>query len=418
MGEHMKILIIGEGAREHAISKKLAKSERVEKIFIAPGNGGTSRENKCVNIPVTDFYELRDFAESEGVDITIVGPEVPLMEGIVDIFQEKGLRIIGPDRKSSLLEGSKAFSKEFMKKYGIKTAAYETFTDFDKALQYVKAHEYPLVIKADGLAQGKGVEIPFTYEDARRILESFMLEGKFKDAGKTVVIEEFITGKEASIISIFDGKSIHPFISAMDHKKIGEGETGLNTGGMGSLCPNPYYSEAVEKDFNDNILARTLQGLIAENLIFTGIIFFGVIMNEKGAYLLEYNLRFGDPETQSLMEHLDSDLLAIFEKALDGTLAEGDIIFKDGKTLCVVLAAKGYPEAYEKNVEVSDLEDEGVSFYLYSSDYRDGKFISKGGRFLSVVAHGKGDDVFDKVYGNIRKIENERVCYRRDIGRV
>jgi phosphoribosylamine--glycine ligase len=418
MGEHMKILIIGEGAREHAISKKLAKSERVEKIFIAPGNGGTSRENKCVNIPVTDFYELRDFAESEGVGITIVGPEVPLMEGIVDIFHEKGLKIIGPDRKSSLLEGSKAFSKEFMKKYGIKTAAYETFTDFDKALQYVKGHEYPLVIKADGLAQGKGVEIPFTYEDARRILESFMLEGKFKDAGKTVVIEEFITGKEASIISIFDGKSIHPFISAMDHKKIGEGETGLNTGGMGSLCPNPYYSKAVEKDFNENILARTLQGLVAENLIFTGIIFFGVIMNEKGAYLLEYNLRFGDPETQSLMEHLDSDLLAIFEKALDGTLAEGDIIFKDGKTLCVVLAAKGYPEAYEKNVEVSDLEDEGVSFYLYSSDYRDGKFISKGGRFLSVVAHGKGDDVFDKVYGNIRKIENERVCYRRDIGRV
>lgn len=418
MEEHMKILIIGEGAREHAIAKKLAQSDRVGRIFIAPGNGGTSREDKCVNLPVTDFHELRDFAEKEGVAITVVGPEVPLMEGIVDIFHEKGLRIIGPDRRSSLLEGSKAFSKEFMKKYGIKTAAYETFTDFGKALEYVRSHEYPLVIKADGLAQGKGVEIPFTYEDAGRILESFMLEGKFKDAGKTVVIEEFITGKEASIISIFDGKSIHPFISAMDHKKIGEGETGLNTGGMGSLCPNPYYSEAVEKDFNENILTRTLNGLIAENLIFTGVIFFGVIMNEKGAYLLEYNLRFGDPETQSLMEHLDSDLVTIFEKALDGTLAKGDISFKPGKTLCVVLAAKGYPEAYEKNVEVPDLEDEGVSFYLYSSDYRDGRFISKGGRFLSVVAHGNGDEIFDRVYGNIQKIENEKVCYRRDIGRV
>lgn len=414
----MKILIIGEGAREHAIAKKLAQSDRVGKIFIAPGNGGTSREGKCVNLPVTDFLELRDFAEKEGVAITVVGPEVPLMEGIVDIFHEKGLRIIGPDRRSSLLEGSKAFSKEFMKKYGIKTAAYETFTDFDKAVEYVKNHEYPLVIKADGLAQGKGVEIPFTCEDARRILESFMLEGKFKDAGKTVVIEEFITGKEASIISIFDGKSIHPFISAMDHKKIGEGETGLNTGGMGSLCPNPYYSESVEKDFNENILTRTLKGLIAENLIFTGVIFFGVIMNEKGAYLLEYNLRFGDPETQSLMEHLDSDLMTIFEKALDGTLSKEDISFKDGKTLCVVLAAKGYPEVYEKNVEVPDLEDDGVSFYLYSSDYRNGRFISKGGRFLSVVSHGNGDEVFDRVYGNIRKIENEKVCYRKDIGRV
>lgn len=414
----MKILIIGEGAREHAIAKKLAQSDRVGRIFIAPGNGGTSREGKCVNLPVTDFLELRDFAEKEGVAITVVGPEVPLMEGIVDIFHEKGLRIIGPDRRSSLLEGSKAFSKEFMKKYGIKTAAYETFTDFDKAVEYVKNHEYPLVIKADGLAQGKGVEIPFTCEDARRILESFMLEGKFKDAGKTVVIEEFITGKEASIISIFDGKSIHPFISAMDHKKIGEGETGLNTGGMGSLCPNPYYSESVEKDFNENILTRTLKGLIAENLIFTGVIFFGVIMNEKGAYLLEYNLRFGDPETQSLMEHLDSDLLTIFEKALDGTLEKEDISFKDGKTLCVVLAAKGYPEVYEKNVEVPDLEDDGVSFYLYSSDYRNGRFISKGGRFLSVVSHGNGDEVFDRVYGNIRKIENEKVCYRKDIGRV
>lgn len=414
----MKILIIGEGAREHAIAKKLAQSDRVDRIFIAPGNGGTSRVQKCVNIPVTDFYELRDFAEKEAIDITVVGPEVPLMDGIVDIFKEKNLKIIGPDRKSSLLEGSKAFSKEFMKKYGIKTAAYETFTDFDKALQHVKGHEYPLVIKADGLAQGKGVEIPFNFEDAKRILESFMLEGKFKDAGKTVVIEEFITGKEASIISIFDGKSIHPFISAMDHKKIGEGETGLNTGGMGSLCPNPYYTESVEKDFNENILARTLQGLIAENLIFTGVIFFGVIMNEKGAYLLEYNLRFGDPETQSLMEHLDSDLLEVFEKALSGTLSDKDIKFKDGKTLCVVLAAKGYPETYEKNVEVNDLEDDGVSFYLYSSDYRDGKFISKGGRFISVVAHADGDEVFDRVYGNIRKIENEKICYRKDIGRV
>lgn len=414
----MKILIIGEGAREHAIAKKLSQSERVSEIYITAGNGGTQNVAKCQNIPITDYFELREFALEKGIDMTIVGPEGPLMEGIVNIFEKKGLKILGPDRKSSLLEGSKSFSKDFMKKYGIKTARYETFTDYSLALDYMRNHPYPLVIKADGLAQGKGVEIPCDFPEAERILKSFMIDGKFEEASKKVVIEEFITGKEASIISIFDGKKIVPMLSSMDHKKIGEGETGLNTGGMGSICPNPYYGAAEEKDFRENIMEKTLRGLIAEDLVFTGIIFFGVIMNEEGCYLLEYNLRFGDPETQGLMEQLKSDFATILVKTFEGTLEESDVEFHEGKTLCVVLAAKGYPEAYEKHVEVEDLPDPGVSFYLYASTRSGNRFISKGGRFLSVVSRGSGEDVFTRVYENIDRIKNERICYRKDIGRV
>lgn len=414
----MKILIIGEGAREHAIAKKLSHSERVSEIYIAAGNGGTQTVPKCQNIPITDYFELREFAVEKGIDMTIVGPEGPLMEGIVNIFQKKGLKILGPDRKASILEGSKSFSKDFMKKYGIKTARYETFTDYSQALDYMRNHAYPLVIKADGLAQGKGVEIPNDFVEAEKILRSFMIDGKFDEASRKVVIEEFITGKEASIISIFDGKKIVPMLSSMDHKKIGEGETGLNTGGMGSICPNPYYGPVQEKDFRENIMEKTLRGLIEENLTFTGVIFFGIIMNEAGCYLLEYNLRFGDPETQGLMEQLKSDFATILEKTFEGTLEEADVQFHEGKTLCVVLAAKGYPENYEKNVEVDDLPDPGVSFYLYSSTRSGNRFISKGGRFLSVVSRGSGDDVFTRVYGNIERVRNDRIIFRKDIGRV
>lgn len=414
----MKILIIGEGAREHAIAKKLSQSERVSEIYISEGNGGTAKLAKCQNIPVTDHFELREFAVEKQVDMTIVGPEGPLMEGIVNIFQKKGLRILGPDRKASILEGSKSFSKDFMKRYGIKTARYETFTDYSMAVEYARNHPYPLVIKADGLAQGKGVEIPKDFAEAERILRSFMIDGKFDEASKKVVIEEFITGKEASIISIFDGKKVVPLLSSMDHKKIGEGETGLNTGGMGSICPNPYYGPVQEKDFRENIMKKTLNGLVAENLTFTGIIFFGVIMNEEGCYLLEYNLRFGDPETQGLMEQMKSDFATVLEKTFEGTLEEEDVQFHEGRTLCVVLAAKGYPEAYEKQVEIEDLPDPGVSFYLYASSNKGGHFVSKGGRFLSVVSRGAGEEVFSRVYGNIERIRTDRICYRKDIGRV
>lgn len=417
----MKILIIGEGAREHAIAQKLADSDLVTEIVVAPGNGGTDRIEKCMNIPKGDLYSLRDFALENKIDYTVVGPEADLMEGIVDLFQESNLMIIGPHRKAALLEGSKAFAKDFMMKYGIKTAEYEVFEDFEKAKAYIRTSSYPLVIKADGLAAGKGVEIIDTYDAALHTLESFMLHEKFKEASKRIVIEEYLTGKEASIITLFDGNSIISLNSTMDHKKIGEGETGLNTGGMGSLTPNPYFTEELEADFKANILDKTLEGIKKEGLSFKGIIFFGLMLTEKGTYLLEYNLRFGDPETQSLLETLESDLNELFIKVLDGTLKEEDVSCSDDCALCVVLSAKDYPLSCEKDIDISSFfqsENEGIKVFSYASKEVDGRILSSSGRVLSVVTSGEKSECFKNLYDFLDENRNVNLYYRNDIGRI
>ena len=417
----MKILIIGEGAREHAIAYKLADSDLVTEIYVAPGNGGTERIDKCMNLPKGDLCALRDFALENKIDYTVVGPEADLMEGIVDLFHEADLKIIGPHKKAALLEGSKAFSKEFMMKYEIKTARYEVFEDFEKAKAYIRTSSFPIVIKADGLAAGKGVEIIDTYEAALETLESFMLHEKFKEASKKIVIEEYLTGKEASIITLFDGNSIIPLNSTMDHKKIGEGETGLNTGGMGSLTPNPYFTKELEADFKENILDKTLEGITKEGLSFKGVIFFGLMLTESGPYLLEYNLRFGDPETQSLLETIESDLNDLFMKVLDGTLKEEDVSLSDDCALCVVLCAKDYPISCEKDIDISSFfhsENEGIKVFSYASKEVNGRILSSSGRVLSVVASGKKSDCFLNLYNFLDENRNVNLYYRTDIGRI
>lgn len=417
----MKILIIGEGAREQALAHKLSASDLVEKIYISPGNGGTHMMNKCTNIPKDSHETLKDFALNADIDFTVVGPEADLMEGIVDVFQAAGLMILGPHKQAAILEGSKSFAKDFMIRHGIKTASYQVFTDPLEAKSYARECSYPLVIKADGLASGKGVEILSDFSEAARTIDDFMLKEKFKDASKKIVIEEYLTGKEASIIALYDGERIIPLNSSMDHKKIGEGERGLNTGGMGSITPNPYFTRSLELDFRKNILEKTRKGLKEENLSFKGVIFFGLMLTEQGSYLLEYNLRFGDPETQSLLETLDSDLCQIIAKTLQGDLYEDDIRYAHETAVCVVLSAKGYPLIYEKDIDVTSLlesENPKVRILSYASRLENGCVLSGSGRVLSVVSRGDKDEALENLQGFLDEVDNENLYWRGDIGRV
>lgn len=417
----MKLLIIGEGAREQAIAKKLSQSPEVVGIYLCPGNGGTHYISKCKNLPQMTAEELVLFAESENIAYTVVGPERELMEGIVDLFHARNQRIVGPHKAAALLEGSKSFAKDFMKKYGIKTAAYEVFTEFEAADLYLQSAVYPVVLKADGLAQGKGVEILYSYKEAYRVLTDFMLRGKFQEASRKVVVEEYLEGKEASIISLYDGHRIFPLWSTMDHKKIGEGETGQNTGGMGSITPNPHYSSFYEEEFLKNILHPTEEGLKMENLAFQGIIFFGLMMTEKGAYLLEYNLRFGDPETQSLLQVLTADLNEVFTALLSGTLSKNHLTFQEEGAACVVLAATGYPDVPVKNIDITEYFracPEDISLYAYKTREENGKIYSQSGRVLSVVASGSKKQATDKIYSFLKKVRNENLYYRSDIGKI
>ena len=342
----MKILLVGSGGREHAIAWKLAKSEKVSKVFVAPGNGGTATTNKCENVNITDLDELVVFARENNIAFTFVGPEDPLTKGITDKFKAAGLRCFGPDSRGAQLEGSKAFSKDFMKKYGVKTAQYGTFTEYDKAKAYLENCEYPIVIKADGLAAGKGVVIAATKEEAMKTINDFMISDIFSGAGQKVVIEEFLEGVEASILSITDGKTLIPFISGKDHKQIFDGDKGPNTGGMGVLAPNPFVTEEVMKEFEENIVANTLKGIQEEGFDFKGIIFFGLMITKKGTYLLEYNVRMGDPETQSVLTLMESDLVDLVQAALNSRLDEVEVKWYDGACVNVVLASGGYPGSY------------------------------------------------------------------------
>ncbi len=414
----MKLLLIGSGGREHAIAWKLAQSEKIEKIFVAPGNGGTATENKCENVNITEICDLVKFAKENDIYLTIVGPEDPLTKGITDTFKSEGLRCFGPDKAGATLEGSKSFSKDFMKKYGVKTAAYEVFTDADKALAYLESDcIYPTVVKADGLAAGKGVIICENKEEAIDAVKTCMLDDAFKGAGKTIVIEEFLDGVEASILSITDGKTIIPFISAKDHKQIFDGGKGPNTGGMGVLAPNPYVTEDVMNDFNNNIANNTLRGIQEEGFDFKGIIFFGLMITKNGTYLLEYNVRMGDPETQSVLHLMESDLFEVIEAAMNEKLSETEVKWKDEVCVNVVLASKGYPGNFPKGYEITIDESVKNNVFLAGAKFEDNILKTNGGRVLSVVGTGKDVESARKsAYSIIDKVNfTDKYC-RTDIG--
>ena len=413
----MKLLLIGAGGREHALAWKLAKSKKVEKIFVAPGNGGTAIENKCENVNITDIDELVKFAQKEIIDLTIVGPEDPLTKGIVNEFKKEGLRIFGPAENGAQLEGSKSFSKEFMKKYGVKTAEYEKFTNVDKALKYLEVCPYPTVVKADGLAAGKSVAICANKEEAIIAVKSYMVEDIFNGAGQTIIIEEFLEGVEASILSITDGKTIIPFISGKDHKQIFDGGKGPNTGGMGVLAPNPYVTDDVMKDFEDNIMARTLTGIREEGFDYKGIIFFGIMITEKGTYLLEYNVRMGDPETQSVLYLMESDLVEVIEAALREELDKTTIKWNDGVCINVVLSSGGYPGDFTKGYEIKIDEKVKDKVFLAGVKAEDGILKTNGGRVLSVIGTGKNvEEARKEAYENIKYVTFKDAYCRTDIG--
>lgn len=413
----MKILVVGSGGREHAICWKVSQNEKVEKVFCAPGNGGTAMFPKGENVNIKGIDELLEFALKEKIDLTIVGSEELLVDGIVDRFQEKGLKIFGPDKKAALLEGSKAYAKDFMKKYGVKTAAYEVFTEVDKAKEYIKTCEFPLVVKASGLAAGKGVLICQNLEEALKAVDEIMVDKVFSAAGEKIVVEEFLDGVEASILSVTDSKVILPFISAKDHKKIGEKETGLNTGGMGTIAPNPYVTKEVYDAFINGIMNPTLEGIKAEGMNFAGVIFFGLMITDKGVYLLEYNMRMGDPETQVVLPLLESDFIELLESGLKGDLANADVKWSNKSACCVVLASGGYPEAYNKGYEITGIDKVDNMVFVAGAKAEDGKLLTSGGRVLNVVAVGDNlEDARAKAYADAEKIDFTGKYCRKDIG--
>ncbi|MEW9095120.1 MAG: phosphoribosylamine--glycine ligase [Clostridiaceae bacterium] len=422
----MKILIIGSGGREHAIAWKVSQNSSVEKIYCSPGNGGTALESKCENIPLSKIDELVNFALKESIDLTIVGPEVFLCEGIVDEFKNNGLKIFGPSKAAAKLEGSKSFAKDFMKKYGVKTPGYAVFDETKKAINYLESCDYPVVIKADGLASGKGVVIANNKKEAEDTINAFILDDIFKGSGKTVVIEEFLQGVEASILSITDGESIIPFISAKDHKKIFDGEKGPNTGGMGVIAPNPYCTEEVLEKFKKEIMEPTLKGIKEENLDFTGIIFFGLMINQKGVYLLEYNVRMGDPETQAVLPLMKSDLVDLIEEALNKKLDGFNIEWKDLSSCCVTLVSQGYPGEYKTGFPINieeweskECKNNEIKNFIAGAALKDGELVTSGGRVVNVTSLGKSlQETRQKVYSNIEKVNFKGAYYRKDIGEI
>ena len=416
----MKILVIGSGAREHAICNNLLKNEKVSKVYCAPGNAGTAREKNCENVKISTIDEILNFAKKESIDLTIVGSEEMLVYGIVDKFEENGLKIFGPNKQAAILEGSKAYAKDFMKKYGVKTAEYELFTDYNKANEYLNKCSYPIVIKASGLALGKGVLICQDKEEAKNALEDIMVKKIFKDAGNEVVIEEFLEGVEASILSVTDSNIIIPFISAKDHKKVGDNDTGNNTGGMGVISPNPYYTKEAEELFIKDILEPTLKGIKAEKMSFAGIIFFGLMITKKGVYLLEYNVRMGDPETQAVLQLLETDYLSIIESAMKRELSTLNIKWKNKHACCVVMASGGYPASYNKGYKIEGIDKiNGKCFIAGAKLDENADIVTDGGRVLNVVNIADSLEEARKLtYADIEKIDFKDKYYRKDIGLI
>ncbi|MDO4301715.1 MAG: phosphoribosylamine--glycine ligase [Clostridia bacterium] len=417
----MKVLVVGSGGREHAICWKLLQSSKADKIYCAPGNAGIGEVAELVPIGAMEFDKLIDFVKSEGIDFTVVGMDDPLVGGIADEFEKEGLKIFGPRANAAIIEGSKAFSKELMKKYNIPTAAYETFDNYDAALEYVKKGDFPVVLKADGLALGKGVLICNTLEEAVEGLNTIMVDKKFGDSGNKVVIEEFLTGQEMSVLSFCDGKTIVPMVSAQDHKRALDGDKGLNTGGMGTFSPSRVYTPELAEECMNTIFKPTVDALNAEGRTFKGIIFFGLMLTPKGMKVIEYNARFGDPETQVVLPRLKSDLMEIFEACVDGTLDKVNVEWEDNGTACVVLASGGYPESYTKGYEITGLDDaekaDNIVVFHAGTALKDGKFVTNGGRVLGITGIGRNlDEAIKIAYEGVKLVDFKDKHFRTDIG--
>ena len=420
----MKVLIVGGGGREHAIAWKVAKSPKVEKLYCAPGNAGIAEVAECVNISVMEFDKLTAFARENQIDLTIIGPDDPLAAGAVDAFEAAGLRVFGPRKTAAILEASKAFSKDLMKKYGIPTAAYETFTSPEAALAYLETAKMPIVLKADGLALGKGVLICKDLEEAKEGVKTLMLDKQFGSAGDEIVIEEFMTGREVSVLSLVDGKTIKIMTSAQDHKRAKDGDQGLNTGGMGTFSPSPFYTADVDAFCKEHIYQKTVDAMRAEGREFKGIIFFGLMLTADGPKVLEYNARFGDPETQVVLPRMKNDIVDLFEACIDGTLDQMDLQFEDNAAVCVVLASDGYPEHYEKGFPIHGLEHfkDADGYYVFHAGSKfdaDGQIVTNGGRVLGVTATGKTlKEARTNAYKATEFITFDNKYMRHDIGKA
>ncbi len=413
----MKIMVVGGGGREHAIIKKIKENETVEKIYALPGNGGIAADAECVNIGATDIDGIVDFAVSNKIDYAVVAPDDPLVLGCVDRLTEKGIPCFGPEAKAAIIEGSKVFSKNLMKKYGIPTAKYEVFSDAKAALEYLETAPIPTVIKADGLALGKGVIIADTKEAAKAAVVSIMEDKQFGKSGDSIVIEEFLEGPEISVLSFTDGKTVVPMISSMDHKRALDGDKGLNTGGMGTIAPNPYYTDAVAAECMEKIFIPTINAMNAEGRTFKGCLYFGLMATKDGVKVIEYNCRFGDPETQVVLPLLKSDLLTIMQSVTNGTLTAEQVQFSDENACCVIMASEGYPVKYEKGYEITMDDDVKASVYIAGAKAEDGKLLTNGGRVLGVTetADTLGEAI-GKAYDSVKKIQFGNAFYRKDIG--
>ena len=417
----MKVLIIGSGGREHAIAWKVAKSSQVSKIYCAPGNAGISQLAECVPIGAMEIDKLVDFAKEKEIDLTVVGMDDPLVAGVVDAFEAAGLRVFGPRKNAAVLEGSKAFSKDLMKKYGIPTAAYETFDSAKDALAYLETVEFPIVLKADGLALGKGVLICQTKDEAIAGVQEIMEDRKFGAAGNRMVVEEFLTGREVSVLCFCDGTTIKPMTSAQDHKRAKDGDQGLNTGGMGTFSPSPFYTKEIAAICEEQIYKPTMAAMKAEGRAFTGILFVGLMLTEKGPKVLEYNARFGDPETQVVLPRMKSDLIELMEACVDGRLAETELEFEDNAAVCVVLASDGYPEHYEKGYPIqvgSEFAKDGYYLFHAGTAEKDGRIVTAGGRVLGVTATGPDlKTARARAYQATEWVQFENKYMRHDIGK-
>lgn len=419
----MKVLIIGSGGREHAIAWKVIQSKLVDKIYCAPGNAGIEEFAECVPISATSLEELADFADKEKIDLTIVGMDDPLVAGIVDIFEAKGLRVFGPRKNAAIIEGSKAFSKDLMKKYNIPSAAYETFESAEEAIKYLKTSNYPIVLKADGLALGKGVLICQDYKEAEAGVKTIMLDKQFGTAGDRLVIEEFMTGREVSVLAFCDGTNIATMTSAQDHKRAKDGDQGLNTGGMGTFSPSPFYTNEVDEFCKQYIYRITMDAMKAEGRDFVGILFFGLMLTEKGPKVLEYNARFGDPETQVVLPRMKNDIVEVFEACIDGKLNDIKLEFEDNAAVCVVLASAGYPEHYEKGFVIQGLENfkNKNGYYVFHAGTKktEAGIVTNGGRVLGVTATGKDlKEARKNAYSATEWVQFDNKYMRNDIGKA
>ncbi|MBQ8924407.1 MAG: phosphoribosylamine--glycine ligase [Lachnospiraceae bacterium] len=419
----MKVLIVGGGGREHAIAVKCSESKLVDKLYAAPGNAGIAKLAECVDISVMDADKLVAFAKEKDIDLTIIGPDDPLVAGVADAFTAAGLRVFGPAKNAAIIEGSKAFSKDLMKKYNIPSAAYEVFDNADAALSYLETAKMPIVLKADGLALGKGVLICNNLEEAKAGVKTLMLDKQFGAAGDKIVIEEFMTGREVSVLCFCDGTHIKPMTSAQDHKRAKDGDKGLNTGGMGTFSPSPFYTEDIDKFCKEKIYQPTMDAMKAEGRDFTGILFCGLMLTEDGPKVLEYNARFGDPEAQVVLPRMKNDIIEVMEACIDGKLDEIDLQFEDNAAVCVILASDGYPEHYDKGFVINGLDtfDDKDGYYVFHAGTKltDKGIVTNGGRVLGVTA--KGEDLFKaraNAYEATKWIDFENKYMRNDIGKA